>query len=79
MIGSVDDWARAFVRAMEHPMPGDTVHIADDEYEPLAIRFVADTLDAPNPFGIPAPMFRLLGGNILGEMVLSDIILGNDN
>ncbi|MFH5884579.1 NAD-dependent epimerase/dehydratase family protein [Halalkalibaculum sp. DA3122] len=76
---SVKDCARAYVKAVDDPMPGEMFNVADDE--PVAfgtfIRYLAEKMNAPKPFGIPAPIFRLLGGKILGEMLLTDMILSN--
>lgn len=77
---SVDDCARAYVKCIENPMPGEVFNLADDE--PVAfgtiIRYLADKMEAPTPFGIPAPIFRLLGGKILGEMLLTDMVISNE-
>jgi nucleoside-diphosphate-sugar epimerase len=47
----IEDCARAFVRAVEHPLPGQVCNIADDEPVPLGhmIRATADALGAPRP------------------------------
>ena len=60
-------------------MPGEIVNIADDEAVAFGtlIRYLADTMDAPNPFGMSVPMCRLLGGTILSEMLLTDMIISN--
>ena len=76
---SVEDCAQAYVRCIENPIPGEIFNIVDDE--PVAfgtlIRFLANKMGAPKPFGIPAPIFRIMGGKILAEMLLTDMIIDN--
>lgn len=76
---SVEDCARAYVRCVENPMPGEIFNVVDDE--PVAfrtlIRYLANEMDAPKPFGIPSLIFRLVGGKILAEMLLTDLIIDN--
>jgi len=76
---SVEDCAQAYVTAVENPMPGQVINIADDE--PVAfntlIPFLAERIEAPNPPGIPAPLFRILAGRILAEMLLTDMRISN--
>ncbi len=76
---SVEDCAEAYVRSVENPMPGEIVNVVDDEPVALGtlIRYLAEKMDAPKPFGIPAFIFRLLGGNILAEMLLTDMKIDN--
>jgi nucleoside-diphosphate-sugar epimerase len=76
---SVEDCAEAYIRCVENPMPGEIFNVADDA--PVAfgalIRYLAHEMNAPKPFGIPGPAFRLIGGNILAEMLLTDMIISN--
>lgn len=76
---SIDDCARAYVRAVENPMPGEVINVADDR--PVAfgtlIPSLAEEMDAPRPFGIPAPIFRIIAGRILAEMLLTDMLVSN--
>lgn len=52
---SVGDCARAYVKALENPMPGEIFNVADDEPVTFGtlIRYLADKMEAPRPFGIP--------------------------
>ncbi|MDZ7694301.1 MAG: NAD(P)-dependent oxidoreductase [Balneolaceae bacterium] len=76
---SVEDCAEAYIRSVENPVPGEIFNVADDA--PVAfgalIRYLAHEMDAPKPFGIPAPVFRLVGGKILANMLLTDMIISN--
>lgn len=76
---SVDDCANVYIKCLENSMPGEIVNVADNE--PVAfgklIRYLAHKMKAPKPFGIPALIFRLLGGNILANMLLTDMIISN--
>lgn len=76
---SVEDCARAYLRCVENPMPGEIFNVADDA--PVAfgalIHYLAHVMNAPKSFGIPGPVFRLIGGNILAEMLLTDMIISN--
>lgn len=76
---SVEDCARAYVQCIEKPMPGEIFNVVDDQPVPFGtlIRFLAEKMDAPKPFGIPGLIFRLLGGKILGNMLLTDMIIDN--
>jgi 2-alkyl-3-oxoalkanoate reductase len=75
----VDDCAEAYVRCVEDPVPGQVFNIADDE--PVAIgdliRALAGAMGAPRPFGIPAPVFRLVAGPLVAEMLLNDNVVSN--
>jgi 2-alkyl-3-oxoalkanoate reductase len=75
----IDDCARAFVRAVEHPMPGEVFNIADDQPVPLGtmLQACADALQAPQPRNIPAPLFRTLAGTTVAELLLQDKAISN--
>jgi nucleoside-diphosphate-sugar epimerase len=55
----IEDCARAFVRCVENPIPGEVFNVADNEPIPLGfmIRSCAEALKAPMPFKIPAFLF----------------------
>jgi len=76
---SVTDCAKGYVQAVEHPMPGHAINLADDQ--PVAfnqlIPLLAEELGSPKPYGIPALLFRLLAGQILAEMLLTDMRISN--
>jgi nucleoside-diphosphate-sugar epimerase len=76
---SIEDCVQAYVRCVEQPLAGEAVNVADDEPVPLGtlIRALAEELGAPRPFGIPAPLFRLLGGPLLAEMLLNSNVVDN--
>lgn len=75
----IDDCARAFVHAVEHPLPGEACNVADDEPVALGdmIRATAQALGAPRPFNIPAPLFKAVAGGIVGELLLRDKTASN--
>lgn len=68
----IDDCANAFVHCAENPRSGEVFNIADDEPVPLGemIRFLAKAMNAPAPFVIPAVLFNLLAGPLVGELLL---------
>lgn len=76
---SQEDCAQAFVKCVENPMPGEIFNIADDEPMQFReiVRYVASEFDAPKPLGIPSFIFRLVGGKILAEMLLTDMTISN--
>ena len=75
----IDDCARAFVRCIEDPMPGEIFNVADNEPVPLGtmIRALALALKAPAPFNIPPFLFKLMAGPIVGELLLHHKSAGN--
>jgi nucleoside-diphosphate-sugar epimerase len=68
----VEDCARAFVRCIEDPIPGEIFNVADDEPIPLGtmIRSCSEVLKAPAPFNIPPFLFKLMAGSVVGELLL---------
>jgi 2-alkyl-3-oxoalkanoate reductase len=75
----IDDCARAFVHAVENPMPGEVFNVADDEPVPLGVMIhaFADALRAPRPRSLPAPLFTALAGTVVGELLLGDKAISN--
>ncbi len=75
----IDDCAQAFVTCVENPLPGEIFNVADNEPVPVGtiIKSLAEEMGAPEPFGIPAPLFRLVAGPIVAEMLLSNKVASN--
>jgi nucleoside-diphosphate-sugar epimerase len=75
----IEDCARAFVRSIEDPIPGEIFNIADNEPVPLGtmIRSCAEALKAPAPFSIPPFLFNLMAGSVVGELLLYNKTVSN--
>ena len=61
---SIWDCARAYLAAIDHPSDGAIFNVTDDE--PVRLRtflsVLAGAMGAPDPFGIPTPLIRLVAG-----------------
>jgi nucleoside-diphosphate-sugar epimerase len=77
---SVWDCARAYLAAIDSPTRGEIFNVTDDE--PVSIRrflsALAGAMGAPEPFGIPKPVFRLLAGPVFSPPMFSSFPATND-
>jgi nucleoside-diphosphate-sugar epimerase len=70
---SIWDCARAYLCAIDTPTTGEVFNVTDDE--PVSLRTflsaMAEAMDAPEPFGVPKPLFRALAGPVFSEPMFS--------
>lgn len=74
------DCVRAYMAAIDAPTDGEIFNVTDDE--PVSIRTflsaLAGAMGAPEPFGIPKPVFRVLAGPVFSEPMFSSFPASND-
>lgn len=77
---SIWDCVRAYLAAIDTPTDGEIFNVTDDE--PISIRTflsaLAEEMGAPDPFGIPTPIFRVLAGPVFSQPMVSSFPANND-
>lgn len=77
---SIWDCTRAYLAAIDTPTSGEVFNVTDDE--PVSIRAFLPTLaremGAPEPIGVPKPIFRLLAGPVFSQPLFSSFPADND-
>lgn len=76
---SIWDCARAYLAAIDNPSHGEIYNVTDDE--PVTIRTFlgefAEAMGAPQPLGIPKPLFRILAGPVFSQPMFASFPAGN--
>ncbi|MDX1746549.1 MAG: NAD(P)-dependent oxidoreductase [Halobacteriales archaeon] len=77
---SIWDCVRAYLAAIDTPGEGEIFNVTDDE--PVSMRVflsaLAEEMGAPEPFGIPRPIFRIVAGPIFSEPMFSGFPASSD-